>query len=177
MAKKIQIMYRENDGSDTLLYATSEAYIVNYKNETVGTKLDSLDGAVANLNTNLTNLSNSKANKATTLAGYGITDGYTKTEVNNLLKGKGSPSKTVNVNIPATWSGSSAPFSVTVACNGITASNNFIIGTQSGLTKAQFDAFAQAGITFYSQTTNSFVLRAWGTKPTIVLPISVVILG
>ena len=40
-----------------------------------------LQSQIANNDTNITNLQSTKADKATTLAGYGITDAYTKTEV------------------------------------------------------------------------------------------------
>ena len=40
-----------------------------------------LQSQVTNNGTDITNLQNTKADKATTLAGYGITDAYTKTEV------------------------------------------------------------------------------------------------
>ena len=38
--------------------------------------------------TEVDGLLDDKANAATTIAGYGITDAYTETEVNNLLSGK-----------------------------------------------------------------------------------------
>ena len=43
--------------------------------------------AVETLETNLTNAINEKATKATTIAGYGITDAYTKTEVDGMVAG------------------------------------------------------------------------------------------
>lgn len=187
MAKKIQVMVREANSVDTLLLVTSDATIVNYKNTTVQAELERLESSISTIQGNITTLTQqmgNKADKATTLAGYGITDGVTKTELNtqvsnlnNAINQKASKNKRVNVNIPASWSGSAAPFTVNVPCTGITASNDFIVTTQTGLTKAQFDAFAQAGITCSGQTTNQFTLKAWGTKPTIVLPITVVILG
>lgn len=42
---------------------------------------------ITNLTGNVTNLSESKADKSTTLAGYGITDAYTKVEVDGMVQG------------------------------------------------------------------------------------------
>lgn len=49
----------------------------------------SLNQNLSNLNKGLDDLNNGKANKATTLAGYGITDAYTKAEANGLLDASG----------------------------------------------------------------------------------------
>lgn len=61
-------------------------------NTSIGTKANSadvytkteIDGKVSTLNTSI----NGKATKSTTLSGYGITNAYTKTETDNLLKTK-----------------------------------------------------------------------------------------
>lgn len=54
------------------------------------------NSTVTTLETNLTNAINGKADKATSLTGYGITDAYTKTEVDGMVSGtfhfKGSKS-------------------------------------------------------------------------------------
>lgn len=68
------IVPRANNDGETLGTATKQWTNVH-------TKDVSIDGA--SLKTDLASIKNDKANKATTLAGYGITDGYTKTEADN----------------------------------------------------------------------------------------------
>ena len=51
----------------------------------LNTRLTVAEGEIDTLQANVTALENNKANKATTLSGYGITDAYTKTEINSKL--------------------------------------------------------------------------------------------
>lgn len=51
------------------------------------TELNYLDNATGNIQTQLNNLDTNKADKATTLAGYGITNAYTKDEVDEKVAG------------------------------------------------------------------------------------------
>lgn len=55
------------------------------KDKDLDTKIDT---QVTNLNTQITSLDNKKADKATTLSGYGITDAYTKKETDDKLDTK-----------------------------------------------------------------------------------------
>ena len=61
-------------------------------------RLTTAEGEIDTLQTNVATLQNNKADKATTLAGYGITDAYTKDEVNSKLSSvyKAQGSKTAN---------------------------------------------------------------------------------
>jgi hypothetical protein len=79
--------------------------------------------------------------------------------------------------LTATWSGSSAPYSYTVTVTGVTATNNIELVPQSSLTTAQATALANAQILTGTQTTNSITMKAYGTKPSIDLPITVIIRG
>ena len=67
------------------------------------TELNYLDNATGNIQTQLNNLDTNKADKATTLAGYGITNAYTKDEVDEKVAGvyiyKGSVA--TQVDLPA----------------------------------------------------------------------------
>ncbi len=53
------------------------------------TTVDGLSATVAGHTTDIANLSNNKADKATTLAGYGITDAYTKEETESKIAAAG----------------------------------------------------------------------------------------
>lgn len=67
---------------DNLLNAKANTTAVNTE---LNKKADKT--TVSTLETNLTNAINDKAAKATTLSGYGITDAYTKTEVDGMVAG------------------------------------------------------------------------------------------
>lgn len=56
----------------------------------LNTRLTAAEGEIDTLQANVTALENNKANKATTLSGYGITDAYTKTEINSKLSDRKS---------------------------------------------------------------------------------------
>ena len=45
--------------------------------------IDGINGSIGTINNNISSINTNKANKASTLAGYGITNAYTKTEVDN----------------------------------------------------------------------------------------------
>lgn len=88
-------------------YGITDAYNKTEVDGLLGSKADTAtvnaalagkadNSTVTTLETNLTNAINGKADKATSLTGYGITDAYTKTEVDGMVAGtfhfKGSKS-------------------------------------------------------------------------------------
>lgn len=87
-----------------------------------------------------------------------------------------STSQTITLSA-GSWSGSSAPFSYTISVSGVTASNVVEIVPQNNLTAEQVKAMANAMIVSGTQSTNSITLRAYGKKPTVNLPIVVIVRG
>lgn len=77
----------------------------------------------------------------------------------------------------SSWSGSAAPYSQTVTINGVTASNNCIVSVAQGVSAAQYEAASEAQMIPYSQEANAITIYAYGDKPAINIPISVLILG
>lgn len=75
------------------------------------------------------------------------------------------------------WTGTSAPYSITVAVTGATATNNLELISTTTITAVQVKAMAQAQIVTGTQTTNSITLKAFGKKPTVDLPVIVIIRG
>jgi hypothetical protein len=75
------------------------------------------------------------------------------------------------------WSGSTAPYSQAVTVNGVTASNNCIVSVAQGASAAQYEAASEAQMLPYSQSANTITIYAYGDKPTVNIPISVLILG
>lgn len=80
-------------------------------------------------------------------------------------------------NLSTSWSGSAAPYTQTVTVSGVTASNNIVVSIGSGATAQQLDAWGAGKIMATEQAANSVTFKAFGDKPTIALPYSVVILG
>ena len=98
-----------------------------------------------------------------------------KTQVKANIGAVGASGVAVSVAKTA-WNGSSAPYTASVTVNGVTASNNIVVGIGS-VTAAQYAAFVDAQIACTAQSANKITLTAFGDKPTIALPISVVILS
>lgn len=59
----------------------------------------------------------------------------------------------------------------TIENEGITEDNVVLIGLNKGVTKKQYEAAAQASIVVKNQNAGSIVLEAFGTVPTITIPI------
>ena len=96
---------------------------------------------------------------------------------NTQFAAKADNAVTVSVTLSTSWSGSSAPYTQTVTVSGMTASAKAVVGAPATLTDAQFTAMQEAAIRVSTQGTNSLTFKAMGTKPTISLPVQVVILG
>ena len=83
MATKTYV--NSKDGDLTTLTTTDKTNLVKAINEVVSVKADKDDVA-----SSISNLTNNKADKATTLNGYGITDTYTKSEIDTNFNGLNS---------------------------------------------------------------------------------------
>lgn len=75
------------------------------------------------------------------------------------------------------WTGTTAPFTYVLAVSGVTATSIQEILPPTNVTAAQLTAMQAANITDGGQTTNQITLRAFGVKPTIALPIRIIIRG
>lgn len=73
------------------------------------------------------------------------------------------------------WGGSSAPYIYTVTVNGITANSDIQIVPDPSITSSAASAFMGAGIITGSQTTNSITLKAFYVKPTVNIPIVIMV--
>lgn len=104
--------------------------------------------------------------------------GNLQNEIDALQSGKSDKSKTVTTTLSASgWTGSSAPYSQTVAVSGITATSvNDWLPTVDA-TQEQIEAWDAANIKDGGQSAGSATLKAWGDKPTVDIPVQVVIGG
>lgn len=97
---------------------------------------------------------------------------------NEAVNNKADPSLIRNVNLTAAnWSGTSAPYSNIVNVEGVTASSNIFTSIGSGASAAQYAAAVDAQLHCAAQGAGTVTIKAFDTKPTIDIPISVLILG
>lgn len=76
------------------------------------------------------------------------------------------------------WKGSAAPF--TFALNnvsGVTANNNVELVVPNNISLEQVESYQSASIVTGTQAANLITLKAFGEKPTIDLPITVIVRG
>lgn len=75
------------------------------------------------------------------------------------------------------WAGTAVPYTQTVAISGLTVNSNGYTGLANGATVAQFTAFDKGKINANTQAAGQLTFWARGTKPTIDLPMTIVLLG
>jgi len=101
---------------------------------------------------------------------------YSSSKTNALLGAKVNKSSKVSATMNASsWSGSSAPYTITLSINGVTTSNNVEILIPGSATNAQVEAWMAAGIVNGTQAANSVTLKAYGDKPSINIPIEAIV--
>ena len=121
-----------------------------------------------------------------------LNDKQAKITASGLLKGDGAggvtmatkgtdyagTSETVTATLlAASWTGSSAPYTYTLAVNGVTANSNQELLPALTITEEQLTALQAANIQDGGQAANSVTLTAFGDKPIIDLPIRVIVRG
>lgn len=112
---------------------------------------------------------NSKANGTHT---HAISD---VTNLQTTLDGKALKSSVENKTLLASaWVGASAPYTLGLAVTGVTATSYQEWLTGLSITSAELLALQSANIVDGGQTTDTVTFKAFGTKPTINIPIRVV---
>lgn len=83
----------------------------------------------------------------------------------------------VNVTLLATdWDGVK-PYTYSLSVTGVTTTSNQEIIPATNITEEQFDMFSSAKVIGYSQDTDLIILKALGDKPTVDIPITVMLRG
>ena len=102
-------------------------------------------------------------------------DSSTVTTISNNVTKLNSKSISLTL-LASNWSGSSTPYSYTISNSNITATNilDLIINAN---TQALVDALSSYQITGYSQSTGKVIIYAWGEKPSVDLPATLVARG
>lgn len=75
------------------------------------------------------------------------------------------------------WTGTSAPFVYELSVSGVTASSNQEVLPPTTVTADQLTAIQSANIVDGGQETGKIILKAFGDKPTIDLPIRIILRG
>ena len=104
-------------------------------------------------------------------------DGVTSA-IQTQLDAKAEKSMTVLATLTsAGWVGSAAPYTQTVTIAGMTASANGLVQLSQSANQAARNAASVARLNPTAQAENSITITADGTKPTVDIPIAVLILG
>lgn len=77
----------------------------------------------------------------------------------------------------ASWSGTAAPYTYVLTVNGVTTTSNQEVLPSLSITAAQLEALQAANIQDGGQAANTITLKAFGDKPTVAIPIRVIIRG
>ena len=77
----------------------------------------------------------------------------------------------------ADWSGDAAPYTNTLSVETATATNNIELATPPTVTVEEVSAYAMTNIATADQAKGSVTVYAFGVKPTIDLPITVIVRG
>ena len=87
-------------------------------------------------------------------------------------------STTVSVTLFASsWSGDSAPYTYELSVTGVTTTSNQELLPALNITEEQLTALQAANIQDGGQSTNTIILKSFGDKPTIDIPIRVIMRG
>lgn len=84
----------------------------------------------------------------------------------------------VSVTLPTSgWAGTAVPYTQTVNVSGVTATGTVVYSVASNATSAQFVAAADAQINATSQGAGTMSFSAFSEKPTVDIPLTVMILA
>ena len=104
------------------------------------------------------------------------TDGaMTQAAINNISSTMADKSTVVNKTLLASnWFGTSVPYRYELAVDGVTANSNQEIMPADGITDEQMYHLQGANLQDGGQDTNKIVLEAFGVKPSIDIPIKII---
>lgn len=109
----------------------------------------------------------------------GTSNMYKTLEVNKMGKVVMVDRKTVkdtSISIGTSWSGSSAPYTQNIPCDSLSSASNVIeISLPPSATAQQVEQFNALVLQDGGQTASTFTLRAFGTKNTVEIPITVIV--
>lgn len=93
------------------------------------------------------------------------------------LSMESSKSKTYQMTMSAaSWTGDAAPYSIDLTVDGVTDTSNVDIIPQAA-NEDQIDAWLGLGYMLGSQAEGKVTIQSWGDKPTVDIPITVIVRG
>ena len=98
------------------------------------------------------------------------------TKLNSNLSNVKDASFDVTMNADG-WTGESSPYSYTISNSKILATSNIDISPRIGCTNAQILAFSEGGFGPGSLAAGSVTIACYGKKPTVDLPVTVIVRG
>lgn len=102
-------------------------------------------------------------------------DGYA--QEGDLAAKADKPTTTTATLLASGWTGDSAPYSYNLSVTGVTTASNQEFLPALGITTEQLEALQGANIQDDGQAEGTVTLKAFGTKPTIDLPIRIILRG
>lgn len=95
--------------------------------------------------------------------------------MNSNLNSKASRYKKIDITLSSgSWSGYGVPYTYTVSVTGVTSSNDVNVVLNSTDTSIA-NAWMNLSVVTGTQTTGSLTLYAYGTKPSVNIPITVLV--
>ena len=86
--------------------------------------------------------------------------------------------KSIIFTIPVSaWTGTATPYTCTVNVNGITPKTNGIIGIASSANESQYAECSECGLRLTAQGNGTVTIIARSKKPTISVPLEIIITG
>lgn len=82
----------------------------------------------------------------------------------------GTPAQ-ITGSLTTTWTGSAAPYTQNVTMTGVTANTIGVLAVAATANGDQWNAAAKANLRCTAQTANQITVTAYGTKPTVAIPI------
>ena len=95
----------------------------------------------------------------------------------SLFDQKAAKSKALTGTLLASGWSNTAPYSQVITISGVTANTNGVIGVADTATRSQYEVAAGANLRKIAQSTNSVTIMAYGEKPTVDIPIEIIVLG
>jgi len=159
----------------TLLEFTTSLSQVGNKVDKDGTKVLSDENYTAEEKTKLLDLSNYD-DTAIKQSITGISDNITSIQTSLTTKADKSTQLSSTL-ITTAWTGDTAPFTQTLTVTGATLTNVNEVLPSLTITTPQLEAYQSANLQDGGQDVNSVVVLAYGDKPTIDIPIRIIVRG
>ena len=111
-------------------------------------------------------------------AGANLDGAMTQKATQALFDGKAAISKTVEATLfVANWAGDAAPYTYTLAVEGVTKTSNQEILPTANITWEQLIGLQGTNMIDGGQDTNTIILKATKNKPTVDIPIRIILRG